>query len=123
MRHAYFPTTSIVSLLDAMEDGESTQIASVDNEVVIGMALYMGGETAPNQPVVLSPSHAYRLQRHLLNQEFNRSGKLQHLLVRYSQALLTRMAQTAVCNRHQSLVQLLYRWLQRSLTACRQMNW
>jgi CRP-like cAMP-binding protein len=115
LRHVYFPTTSIISLLYVMEDGASAEIAVVGNEGVIGVALFMGGETMPNRAVVQSAGHAYRLPGQLLKQEFNRSGELQHLLLRYTQALLTQMAQTAVCNRHHSLDQQLCRWLLLSL--------
>lgn len=115
LRHVYFPTTSIVSLLYVMIDGASAEIAVVGNEGVIGVALFMGGETMPNRAVVQSAGHAYRLKGQLLKQEFNRSGVLQHLLLRYTQALLTQMAQTAVCNRHHSLDQQLCRWLLLSL--------
>jgi CRP-like cAMP-binding protein len=115
LRHVYFPTTSIVSLLYVMRDGASAEIAVVGNEGIIGVALFMGSETMPNRAVVQSAGHAYRLKGHLLKQEFNRSGELQHLLLRYTQALLTQMAQTAVCNRHHSLDQQLCRWLLLSL--------
>ena len=115
LRHVYFPTSSIVSLLYVMEDGASAEIAVVGNEGVIGVALFMGGETMPNRAVVQSAGHAYRLKGQLLKEEFNRSGELQHLLLRYTQALLTQMAQTAVCNRHHSLDQQLCRWLLLSL--------
>jgi CRP-like cAMP-binding protein len=115
LHHVYFPTTAIVSLLYVMMDGASAEIAVVGNEGVIGVALFMGGETMPNRAVVQSAGHAYRLKGQLLKQEFNRSGELQHLLLRYTQALLTQMAQTAVCNRHHSLDQQLCRWLLLSL--------
>ncbi len=115
LRHVYFPTTSIVSLLYVMLDGASAEIAVVGNEGIIGVALFMGGETMPNRAVVQSAGHAYRLKGQLLKQEFSRSGELQHLLLRYTQALLTQMAQTAVCNRHHSLDQQLCRWLLLSL--------
>jgi len=115
LRHVYFPTTAIVSLLYVMIDGASAEIAVVGNEGIIGVALFMGGETMPNRAVVQSAGHAYRLKGQLLKQEFNRSGELQHLLLRYTQALLTQMAQTAVCNRHHSLDQQLCRWLLLSL--------
>lgn len=111
MHHVYFPTTSIVSLLCAMEDGASADIAVVGNEGIVGVPVFMGGETAPSRAVVLSAGYAYGLKGHLLKQEFNRCGALQHLLLRYIQALLTQMAQTAVCNRHHSLDQQLCRWL------------
>jgi CRP-like cAMP-binding protein len=115
LRHVYFPTTSIVSLLYVMEDGSSAEIAVVGNEGMIGIALFMGGETTPSRAVVQSAGHAYRLKGQLLKQEFNRSGAMQHLLLRYTQALITQMAQTAVCNRHHSLDQQLCRWLLLSL--------
>jgi CRP-like cAMP-binding protein len=115
LRHVYFPTTAIVSLLYVMLDGASAEIAVVGNEGIIGVALFMCGETMPNRAVVQSAGHAYRLKGQLLKQEFNRSGELQHLLLRYTQALLTQMAQTAVCNRHHSLDQQLCRWLLLSL--------
>lgn len=115
LRHVYFPTTSIVSLLYVMINGASAEIAVVGNEGIIGVALFMGGETMPNRAVVQSAGYAYRLNGQLLKQEFSRSGELQHLLLRYTQALLTQMAQTAVCNRHHSLDQQLCRWLLLSL--------
>ncbi|MDT8384337.1 MAG: Crp/Fnr family transcriptional regulator [Gammaproteobacteria bacterium] len=115
LHHVYFPTTAIVSLLYVMMDGASAEIAVVGNEGIIGVALFMGGRTMPNRAVVQSAGHAYRLKGRLLKQEFNRSGELQHLLLRYTQALLTQMAQTAVCNRHHSLDQQLCRWLLLSL--------
>jgi CRP-like cAMP-binding protein len=110
-----FPTGSIVALLYAMADGASAEIAVVGNEGVLGIALFMGGETMPNRAVVQSAGHAYRLKGQLLKDEFNRAGELQHLLLRYTQALLTQMSQTAVCNRHHSLDQQLCRWLLLSL--------
>ena len=115
LRHVYFPTTAIVSLLYVMLDGASAEIAVVGNEGIIGVALFMGGETMPNRAVVQSAGHAYRLKGQLLKNEFSRSGELQHLLLRYTQALLTQMAQTAVCNRHHTLDQQLCRWLLLSL--------
>jgi CRP-like cAMP-binding protein len=115
LRHVYFPTTAIVSLLYVMLDGASAEIAVVGKEGVLGVALFMGGETMPNRAVVQSAGHAYRLKGKLLKHEFNRAGELQHLLLRYTQALLTQMAQTAVCNRHHSLDQQLCRWLLLSL--------
>jgi CRP-like cAMP-binding protein len=115
MHHVYFPTSAIVSLLYVMEDGASAEIGVVGNEGIIGVALFMGGETMPNRAVVQSAGQAYRLPGQVLKQEFNRSGELQHLLLRYTQALLTQMAQTAVCNRHHSLDQQLCRWLLLSL--------
>ena len=115
MRHVYFPTTSIVSLLYVMEDGASAEIAVVGNEGIVGVSLFMGGETTPSRAVVQSAGHAYRLKGQLLKDEFNRAGPMQRLLLRYTQALLTQMAQTAVCNRHHSLDQQLCRWLLLSL--------
>jgi CRP-like cAMP-binding protein len=111
----YFPTTAIVSLLYTMADGASAEIAVVGNEGVIGVSLFMGGETTPSRAVVQSAGHAYRLRGKLLKEEFTRGGAMQHLLLRYTQALLTQMAQTAVCNRHHSLDQQLCRWLLLSL--------
>jgi len=111
MRHVYFPTTAIVSLLYVLQDGASAEISVVGNEGMVGVSLFMGGETTPSRAVVQSAGHAYRLKGQLLKEEFNRSGELQHLLLRYTQALLTQMAQTAVCNRHHSLDEQLCRWL------------
>ena len=111
----YFPTDSIVSMVYVMEDGRSAEIALVGNEGILGVALFMGGKTMPNRAVVQSAGHAFRLKGELLVREFNRSGDLQHLLLRYTQALLTQMAQTAVCNRHHSVDQQLCRWLLLSL--------
>jgi CRP-like cAMP-binding protein len=111
MRHVYFPTTSIVSLLYVMEDGASAEIAVVGNEGVVGVSLFMGGESTTSRAVVQSDGHAYRLKAQLLKNEFFRAGPMQRLLLRYTQALLTQMAQTAVCNRHHSLDQQFCRWL------------
>ncbi|TVR61339.1 MAG: Crp/Fnr family transcriptional regulator [Spirochaetaceae bacterium] len=111
----YFPTDSIVSLLYVMEDGASAEIAVVGKEGIVGIALFMGGQTMPNRAVVQSEGKAYRLKGTLLTQEFDRSGAVQHLLLRYTLALLTQMAQTAVCNRHHSVDQQLCRWLLLSL--------
>ena len=111
LNHVYFPTTAIVSLLYVMENGASAEIAVVGNEGIVGIALFMGGETMANRAVVQSAGHAYRLKGQLLRQEFNRSGALQHLLLRYTLALFSQMAQTAVCNRHHSVDQQLCRWL------------
>src|SRR6202162_5678280 len=111
LQHVYFPTDSIVSLLYVMADGSSAEIAVVGNDGIIGIALFMGGETMPNRAVVQSAGYAYRLTGQLLKEEFNRAGELQHLLLRYTQALLTQMSQTAVCNRHHSVDQQLCRWL------------
>ena len=120
MHHVYFPTDSIVSLLYVMEDGASAEIAMVGNEGVVGISLFMGGETTPSRAVVQCAGHAYRLTSQALKDEFDRvggrrSGALHNLLLRYTQALLTQMAQTAVCNRHHSLDQQLCRWLLLSL--------
>ncbi len=115
LQSVYFPTNSIISLLYVMEDGASAEIAVVGNEGMVGVALFMGGETMPNRAVVQSTGFAYKLQGSLLKEEFNRSGSMQHLLLRYTQALLTQMAQTAVCNRHHSVHQQLCRWLLLSL--------
>src|SRR5687767_8321806 len=115
LRHVYFPTDSIVSLLYVMADGSSAEIAVVGNEGVIGVSLFMGGETTPSRAVVQSAGHAYQLTGQLLKDEFTRGGAMQHLLLRYTQSLITQMAQTAVCNRHHSLDQQLCRWLLLSL--------
>ena len=115
MHHVYFPTTAIVSLLYVMEDGASAEIAVVGNDGIIGVSLFMGGETTTSRAVVQSAGHAYRLKGHLLKDAFFRAGPMQRLLLRYTQALLTQMAQTAVCNRHHSVDQQLCRWLLLSL--------
>jgi CRP-like cAMP-binding protein len=115
MRHVYFPTTAIVSLLYVMEDGASAEIAVVGNEGIVGVSLFMGGETTTSRAVVQSAGHAYRLTGQLLKDAFLRAGPMQRLLLRYTQALLTQMAQTAVCNRHHSVDQQLCRWLLLSL--------
>jgi CRP-like cAMP-binding protein len=111
LRHVYFPTNSIVSLLYVMADGASAEISVVGNEGLVGVALFMGGETTPSRAIVQSAGSAYRLVGQKLKDEFNRHGALQILLLRYTQALLTQMAQTAVCNRHHSVDQQLCRWL------------
>ena len=113
--HVFFPTTAIVSLLYELENGSSAEIAVVGHEGVVGIALFMGGDTMPNRAVVQSAGDAYRLPGRLLKEEFNRGGALQHLLLRYTLAMLTQMAQTAVCNRHHSVDQQLSRWLLLSL--------
>jgi CRP-like cAMP-binding protein len=115
LNHVYFPTTSIVSLLYVMEDGASAEIAVVGNEGILGISLFMGGETTPSRAVVQSAGYGYRLKAQLLKQEFNRAGPVMHLLLRYTQALITQMAQTAVCNRHHTVEQQLCRWLLLSL--------
>ena len=115
LSHVYFPTTAIASLLYTMENGASAEIAVVGNEGIVGIALFMGGDTTPNQVVVQSAGEGFRLKAQTIKEEFNRSGPVMHLLLRYTQALITQMAQTAVCNRHHSLDQQLCRWLLLSL--------
>ena len=115
LRHVYFPTTSIVSLLYVMENGASTEIAVVGYEGIVGISLFMGGDSTPNRAVVQSAGEGYRLPAPVMMQEFNRAGPAMHLLLRYTQALITQMSQTAVCNRHHSLDQQLCRWLLLSL--------
>ncbi len=109
------PTTSIVSLLYVMENGASAEIAIVGNEGILGISLFMGGDTTPSRAVVQSAGHGFRLRADLLKNEFERFGPTMHLLLRYTQALITQMAQTAVCNRHHSVDQQLCRWLLLSL--------
>ncbi len=111
LAHVYFPTTAIVSLHYVLENGNSSEIAGVGNEGVLGISLFMGGETTPSRAVVQTGGHGYRLKSHILMEEFNRAGPVMRLLLRYTQALLTQMSQTAVCNRHHSLEQQLCRWL------------
>jgi CRP-like cAMP-binding protein len=115
LRYVYFPTTAILSLLYVLEDGASAEIAIVGNEGILGISLFMGGETTPSRAVVQSAGHAFRLKADLLKTEFGRFGPTMHLLLRYTQALITQMAQTAVCNRHHSVDQQLCRWLLLSL--------
>jgi CRP-like cAMP-binding protein len=115
MRYVYFPTTAIVSLLYVMENGASAEIAVVGNDGIVGISLFMGGETTPSRAVVQSEGQCYRLKAALLKDEFNRYGPTMHLLLRYTLALITQMTQTAVCNRHHSLDQQLCRWLLLSL--------
>jgi CRP-like cAMP-binding protein len=115
LQHVYFPTTSIVSLLYVMEDGASAEIAVVGNEGILGISLFMGGETTSSRAVVQSAGYGYRLRAQLIKEEFNRGGPVLRLLLRYTQALITQMSQTAVCNRHHSLEQQLCRWLLLSL--------
>lgn len=115
MQHVYFPTTCIVSLLYVTQDGASAEIAVVGNEGILGIALFMGGGTTPSRAVVQSAGHGYRLPAAYLKEEFNRAGPMLHLLLRYTQALITQMAQTAVCNRHHTVDQQLCRWLLMSL--------
>lgn len=111
MRYAYFPTTCIVSLHYVTESGASAETAGVGNEGMVGVSLFMGGDTTSSSAVVQTAGEAWRLDRHVLKEEFNRGGALQRLLLRYTQALMTQMAQTAVCNRHHSVEQQLCRWL------------
>ena len=111
LNHVYFPTTSIVSLLYVLENGSSAEIAIVGNEGILGISIFMGGETTPSRAVVQSGGFGYRLKAQLLKTEFNRAGAVLHLLLRYTQALITQMTQTAVCNRHHSVEQQLCRWL------------
>lgn len=115
MNHLVFPTTAIVSLLYVMEDGASAEIAAVGHEGVVGVSLFMGGGSTPNRAVVQGSGQGWRLPRHVVQHDFERTGPVVHLLLRYTQALITQMAQTAVCNRHHSLEQQLCRWLLTSL--------
>ncbi len=115
MTHVYFPTTAIVSLLYVMENGASAEIAVVGNEGIVGVSLFMGGGSTPSRAVVQSAGQGYRLKAESMQAEFDRGGPVLHLLLRYTQALITQMAQTAVCNRHHSLDQQLCRWLLLSL--------
>jgi CRP-like cAMP-binding protein len=111
MHHVYFPTDSIISMQYLMENGASTAISVVGNEGLLGIALYMGGESTPSRSLVQSAGHAYRLPRQRVKEEFNRHGELLLLMLRYTQALITQVAQTAVCNRHHTIDQQLCRWL------------
>ena len=115
LSHIYFPTTAIVSLLYVMENGASAEIAVVGQEGLVGISLFMGGESTPSRAVVQSAGAAYRMTAETIKTEFNQFGPVMHLLLRYTQALITQMAQTAVCNRHHSLDQQLCRWLLLSL--------
>ena len=115
LQHLYFPTGGIVSLLYAMESGASTEIAVIGNEGVVGIALFMGGESTPSRAVVQSVGQGFRMKASVLKTEFERGGRLQYLLLRYTQALIAQMTQTAVCNRHHSVDQQLCRWLLLSL--------
>lgn len=115
LSHVYFPTTAIVSLLYVMENGASAEIAVVGNDGIVGISLFMGGESTPSRAVVQSAGLGYRLQAQAMKDEFNRAGPVMHLLLRYTQALITQMTQTAVCNRHHSLDQQLCRLLLLSL--------
>ena len=111
LSHVYFPTTAIVSLLYVMENGASAEIAVVGNDGIVGISLFMGGESTSSRAVVQSAGQGFRLKAQSVKEEFNRAGPVLHLLLRYTQALITQMAQTAVCNRHHTLDQQLCRWL------------
>lgn len=111
LQHAYFPISAVVSLHYVMESGASSETAGVGNEGVVGISLFMGGNTTPSSAVVQIAGHAYRLERHFLQKEFDRAGIIQRLLLRYTQALITQVTQTAACNRHHSIEQRLCRWL------------
>jgi CRP-like cAMP-binding protein len=111
LQHVFFPTTAIVSLLYVMESGASAEIAGVGNEGMLGIALFMGGDTTPSSAVVQTGGQGYRLPGRVLKEEFSRGGQMQQLLLRYTQALLTQMCQTSACNRHHSIAQQLCRWL------------
>ncbi len=111
LQHVYFPTTAIVSLHYVMENGSSSEIAGVGNEGMLGISLFMGGHTTPSRAVVQTGGQGYKLKARLMLEEFNRAGLMQRLMLRYTQALITQMSQTAACNRHHSLVQQLCRWL------------
>jgi CRP-like cAMP-binding protein len=115
LSHVYFPTTAIVSLLYVLESGASAEIAIVGNEGLVGVSLFMGGESTPSRAVVQSAGQGFRLEASLMKREFDRAGPVLHLLLRYTQALITQMSQTAVCNRHHTLDQQLCRWLLLSL--------
>ena len=115
LTHVYFPTTAIISLLYVLENGASAEIAVVGNEGLVGISLFMGGDSTPSRAVVQSAGKGFRLPAQAMKDEFNRGGAVLHLLLRYTQALITQMAQTAVCNRHHSLDQQLCRWLLLSL--------
>jgi CRP-like cAMP-binding protein len=115
LSHVYFPTTAIVSLLYVMENGAAAEIAVVGNEGIVGISQFMGGKSTPSRAVVQSAGQSLRLNAEILEREFNRAGPVLHLLLRYTQALITQMAQTAVCNRHHTLDQQLCRWLLLSL--------
>lgn len=115
LNYVYFPTTSIVSLLYVIENGASAEIAVVGNEGILGISIFMGGDTTPGRAIVQSAGYGYRLKAKLLKGEFNRAGPTMRLLLRYTQALITQMSQTAVCNRHHSIDQQLCRWLLLSL--------
>src|SRR6187455_1915262 len=111
LHYVYFPTSAIVSLHYILENGASSEIAGVGNEGMLGVSLFMGGETTPSWATVQTAGHGYRLKAALLMQEFNQGGAIQRLLLRYTQALITQISQTAVCNRHHTIEQQLSRWL------------
>jgi CRP-like cAMP-binding protein len=111
LHHVYFPTTAIVSLHYVMENGASAEIAGVGNEGVVGISLFMGGDTTPSRATVQTAGYGYRLKERLIMEEFNRAGPMMRLMLRYTQALITQMSQTAVCNRHHSMEQQMCRWL------------
>jgi CRP-like cAMP-binding protein len=111
LHHVYFPTTAIVSLHYVMENGASAEIAGVGNEGVVGISLFMGGDTTPSRATVQTAGYGYRLKERLMMEEFNRAGPMMRLMLRYTQALITQMSQTAVCNRHHSMEQQMCRWL------------
>jgi CRP-like cAMP-binding protein len=115
LSHVYFPTTAIVSLLYVLENGASAEIAVVGNEGIVGISMFMGGKSTPSRAVVQSAGRGLRLKAEILEEEFSRAGPVRHLLLRYTQALITQMSQTAVCNRHHSLDQQVCRWLLLSL--------
>jgi CRP-like cAMP-binding protein len=115
LRHAYFPTSAIISLLYVMENGASAEIAVAGFEGLIGMSLYMGGGSTPSRAVVQSAGEGFRISAQAISEEFNQSAPVMHLLLRYTQALITQMSQTAACNRHHSVDQQLCRWLLLSL--------
>jgi CRP-like cAMP-binding protein len=118
-RYAYFPTDSIISILHVLESGASAEIAVLGNEGMLGISLFMGGDSMPNHAVVQSSGSGYRLEASVLKKEFARGGALQRVLLRYTQAVITQMAQTAVCNRHHTVEQQLCRWLLLSLDRLR----
>jgi len=111
LQHACFPTSAVVSLHYVLESGATAETAGVGHEGMVGVSLFMGGDTTSSSAVIQAAGHAYRLERHVLMQEFHRAGLLQRLLLRYTQALMTQMTQTAACNRHHSVEQRLCRWL------------
>ena len=115
LNHVYFPTTAIVSLLYVMENGSSAEIAIVGNDGMVGISLFMGGESTPSRAVVQSAGQGFKINAQVMKEEFIKAGPMLHLLLRYTQALITQMTQTAVCNRHHSLDQQLCRWLLLSL--------